>query len=113
MEQLMKPIRIARNLHSFAQINSAHFKVDGLRVQYISPNAGTQYIFNMPIQRNSCAKFKLKISHMTDRDIFVGVVDYNKQKDQRSSWNSGNAMCYFSHDGRKYPENVKEGDGFK
>lgn len=43
----------------------------------------------------------------------VGVVDYLKQKDHRSSYNSGHAMCYYSH-GYKYPGEVKEEvGGFK
>ena len=43
----------------------------------------------------------------------IGIVDYAKQKDLRSSYNSGNAMCYYGHSYRKYPESVNEGDGFK
>lgn len=42
----------------------------------------------------------------------VGVLDYDKQREQRYSSNSGNAMCYFATGGRKFPESVFEGDGF-
>lgn len=61
----------------------------------------------------------------------VGIVDYI-QKDQRSSYMSGNAMCYYGQDGSRYPNDgprtenykhgyrtlgeptlVKEGDGFR
>ncbi len=53
----------------------------------------------------------MKITH-SKKNIGIGVVDYAKQKDQRFSHVSGNAMCYFSN-GQQYPEFIKEGDGFK
>ena len=43
----------------------------------------------------------------------IGVVDYAEQKDQRNSYNSGNAMCYYGANGSKYPSWTKEGSGFK
>lgn len=44
----------------------------------------------------------------------IGVVDYEKQKDQRSSYSSGNAMCYYgSGDGYKYPGSIEGGGGFR
>lgn len=43
----------------------------------------------------------------------IGIIDHAKQKDKRSSFSSGNAMCYFGWKGSKWPENVVEGDGFK
>ena len=42
----------------------------------------------------------------------IGVLDYLTQKDKRSSYNSANALCYYGN-GEKFPENVKEGSGFK
>ena len=39
-------------------------------------------------------------------------MDYNRQKEARSSYELGNAMCYFSR-GFKYPDQYKDGDGFK
>ena len=42
----------------------------------------------------------------------VGVVDYAKQKEQRKSYNSGNAMCYIGNGGYKYPSEGSEGGGF-
>lgn len=43
----------------------------------------------------------------------IGVTDYAKQKDQRKSWNSGNAMCYYGYDGSKTTSDIKEGEGFR
>lgn len=43
----------------------------------------------------------------------LGVLDYAKQKDQRLSYSSGNAMCYYGYNGYKYPGGGSEGEGFK
>ena len=43
----------------------------------------------------------------------IGVVEYAKQKDKKKSYNSGNALCYFGVKGNKWPQNIKEGDGFR
>lgn len=41
----------------------------------------------------------------------IGVVDYEKQKHKRFSYSSNNAMCYHGYNGRKYPNEVNEGQG--
>lgn len=43
----------------------------------------------------------------------VGVVDHAKQKDNRSSFESGNAMSYHGINAYKCPEGTYEGNGFK
>lgn len=43
--------------------------------------------------------------------MMIGIVDYEKQKQKNSSYNSKNAICYGIYSGRKYPEAEKEGDG--
>lgn len=43
----------------------------------------------------------------------IGVVDYEKQSEARSSFSSGNAMCYYGFKGCKWPEKAYEGDGFR
>ena len=42
----------------------------------------------------------------------IGIVDYSKQKDQRSSFSSGNAICYYGANGYKYGQGSSEGGGF-
>ena len=42
----------------------------------------------------------------------VGVVDEPKQKNQRYSYDSKNAVCYFGHSGYKHPSGGYEGGGF-
>ncbi len=44
--------------------------------------------------------------------MIIGVVDEPKQRNQRYSRNSNNAVCYNGYDGIKYPSFVKEGNGF-
>ena len=41
----------------------------------------------------------------------IGVVDYARRKNKRSSYNSGNAMCYDGY-GLKWPSGLFEGSGF-
>ncbi len=41
----------------------------------------------------------------------IGVVDEPKQRNQRYSYNSDNAVCYVGYNGRKYPYGY-EGNGF-
>lgn len=55
--------------------------------------------------------FKVKIFKTKKRQILIGVVDYDKQKDQEHSSNSNNAVGYFL-DGCKYPSGIEEGNGF-
>ncbi len=97
-----------------AQAHSDKFKVDGLKVQRTGSNGyDTQYIFNSAISHNQSAKFKIKVVQTQYNYIMIGVTDYAKQKDQRSSFSSGNAMCYYGHNGRKFPRGGYEGGGFK
>ncbi len=42
----------------------------------------------------------------------IGVVDEPKQKNQRKSFYSKNAVCYYGRNGNKYPSFVNEGNGF-
>jgi hypothetical protein len=42
----------------------------------------------------------------------IGIVDYTKQKDKRSSFHSSNPMCYYSNSGIMHPSGAKEGGGF-
>lgn len=42
----------------------------------------------------------------------IGIVDYSKQKNQRYSYNSGNAVCYNGANCHKYGQGVAEGPGF-
>ena len=42
----------------------------------------------------------------------IGVVDEPKQRNQRKSYNSNNAVCYYGHIGYKYPSVGNDGDGF-
>lgn len=88
MEPLLKPIRVVQNIHNLVQAHSGQFKVDGLRVQYIGNGMyepWTQYIFNNPIAHKQNAKFKIKIVEAKENSIMIGVIDYAKQKDSRSS----------------------------
>lgn len=38
-------------------------------------------------------------------------MDYNKCSNQKDSYNSQKAVCYFAKDGRKFPDEIKEGNG--
>ncbi len=42
----------------------------------------------------------------------IGVVDEPKQRNQRYSFNSNNAVCYYGSYGFKYPFLGIEGNGF-
>ncbi len=42
----------------------------------------------------------------------IGVVDELKQRNQRNSFNSNNAVCYSGYTGSKFPSGGKEGNGF-
>ncbi len=42
----------------------------------------------------------------------IGIVDEAKQMNERTSFNSGNAVCYYGYSGSKWPSGVKEGNGF-
>ncbi len=43
----------------------------------------------------------------------IGVVDEPKQRNQRSSYGSKNAVCYYGNYGYKHPSGGKEGNGFR
>jgi hypothetical protein len=43
--------------------------------------------------------------------MMIGIVDESKQRNQRSSFKSGNAICY-QIDGKKHPGEIPEGYGF-
>ncbi len=62
---------------------------------------------------NAIFTFKIKIIKTQYKDIMIGVVDEPKQKNQRKSSNSNNAICYHGLLGRKYPEDRIEGTGFR
>ena len=42
----------------------------------------------------------------------IGIINYERQKHDRYSYNSKNAMCYYGINGYVYPENKKLGCGF-
>ncbi len=56
--------------------------------------------------------FKTKIIITENKHIKIGVVDEPKQRNQRYSYDSNNAVCYYGYNGNKYPSGVKEGNGF-
>lgn len=66
----------------------------------------------MPINSNQSVRFKIRLTKSKANWLRVGVVDYEKQKNQRYSYNSGNAICYATS-GNKYPDFVKEAEGYK
>ncbi len=37
----------------------------------------------------------------------IGVVDEPKQRNQRDSYDSNNAVCYYGYNGKKYPSGGK------
>ncbi len=42
----------------------------------------------------------------------IGVVDEPKQRNQRYSYNSNNAACYYGRYGSKFPSGGNEGNSF-
>ena len=86
------------------QNNQSFFNINLSKLIYTNTNGQwTQYIFNELIPPTASANFKIKITVTQNRHIRIGVVDYSKQKDQRTSHNSGNAMCYEGNTAYKYP----------
>ena len=58
--------------------------------------------------------FKIKIIKTQYKEIKIGVLDRDRQKESDASWNSDNAVCYYGW-GRcyyGYGKNKQEGDGF-
>ena len=56
--------------------------------------------------------FKIKIIKSKYKNIMIGVVDEPKQRNQRTSWNSNNAVGYHGESGNKFPSGGIEGNGF-
>jgi hypothetical protein len=56
---------------------------------------------------NAIFTFKIKIIKTKNKYIMVGVVDEPKQRNQRNSYSSNNAVCYYGINGCKYPSGVK------
>ncbi len=61
---------------------------------------------------NAIFTFKIKIIKTKNKAIMVGVVDEKKQRNQRYSYKSNNAVCYVGNTGNKYPSGGNEVDGF-
>jgi hypothetical protein len=61
---------------------------------------------------NSTFIFIIKILKTKLKHIGVGILDETKQRNVRYSSNSNNAVCYYAHNGYKYPSGGYEGGGF-
>ncbi len=61
---------------------------------------------------NAIFTFKIKIIKTQYKNIMIGIVDEPKQRNERFSSNSNNAVCYVGWCGNKYPSFVTEGSGF-
>ncbi len=61
---------------------------------------------------NTIFTFEIRIVKTKNKFILIGVVDEPKQRNQRQSFNSNNAICYSGYTGNKYPEKVNEGNGY-
>jgi hypothetical protein len=61
---------------------------------------------------NAIFTFKIKIIKTKGKFIMIGVVDEPKQRNQRYSYNSSNAVCYYRGNGYKCPSSINEGNGF-
>ena len=60
-------------------------------------------MFNKFIPFNGNFVFKIKVTKSAGKAFMIGVIDYQQRKDQRSSYNSGHAVCYYSAGNCKYP----------
>lgn len=67
---------------------SSKFIIDGYNLKYIGEKAHTQFIFNEPISASFVHSFTIKVVKTADRFIMIGVMDYNKQKNERNSHSS-------------------------
>ena len=107
----------AQVLHFLPQpASGASFAKDDLKVRLIKYDCSWwHYIFNKPINPNETATFKLKIVRSLSKNMSIGITDYARQKDSRSSCyqGTGNCICYYGDYGRKSPENIFQGDGFR
>jgi hypothetical protein len=61
---------------------------------------------------NAIFTFKIKIIKTKNKDIMIGVVDEPKQRNQRYSYDSNNAVCYYGYGAYKCPSGGYEGNGF-
>ena len=70
-----------------------------------------RYIFARPIHPNQSTKFKIKIIQIREpKNMYVGVVDYEKQEN-KMSYSAGRDVYPNPHPGDKYQGNgFKEGD---
>ena len=109
----MKSIKKTAPYTNLPQLNMKDFELDANKLRYIGSNdTWTHYIFNNPIYLNHQGYFRIKITVTQRRYMIIGIVDYVKQKNQRSSWSSGNSICYNGYNGYKFPLGGYEGRGF-
>lgn len=111
MESLSLRFSAFNLMESLPQMYLGKFLIEGYRITYNGEGAWTQFLFNKYIPLTDYS-FKIKIVKTASRTFMIGVVDYNKQRDQRSSYGSGHANCYYSSGCCKYPGGGGEGSGF-
>lgn len=111
----VEPNGILKDLASLPQLNNDCFKINGNKIEYSGENGSwTQFIINKAIPYNVAFVFRIKIVRSPQKGLFIGVVDYEKQRDKKNSQNSGNSVCYYSYggNGQKYPPQTNEGTGY-
>lgn len=88
------------------------YTFDGKALQRLVDN-GTyyQFVFFELVPFDKQFTFKIKIVKSPNKNIYIGVVDYDKQKQQSCSYGSSNAVCYRTSDGYKFPSGGTEGGG--
>ena len=112
LKKAWQPIKVKHKFHLLPQAANP-FEIDNLTIKCTSRETEwAQFIFNHPIRYNETSSFKLKVLQIKNKGILIGIVDYNQQKDHQSSFNTGYALGYTSQ-GKKWPGNVAERDGFK
>lgn len=81
-----------------------YFSYSNYNLSYASgEKAYTQFIFNDIVDYDEVYYFSVKIHKMSkNKYIMIGVVDFNKQKGQRYSHTSNNALNYHAS-GERYP----------
>lgn len=100
-----------KNVGGLVNQHVDYFSVRGSKVKYRGDKLDTaQYMFDLKILYKKSAKFELRIIQTKHRYIMIGIVDTNQS--DRSSYNSGKAMCYYARNGSKYPEKINEGNGY-
>jgi hypothetical protein len=97
----------------YDQPNSIKFTIKGNKISYIGENGiWTHFVFNKFIKFDNIFNFKVKITKTVNKYIMIGIIDYEKQKNQRSSYSSNNAICYCGwNNGYIYPDNQNVGGG--